>query len=65
MSSSTATTSVQSGQAVVPRGGIQTGAGGTATTFAETGPSPVLVGLGGLLAVLLLGRGVLLARATR
>ncbi len=55
---------VQAGQ-VVPRGGVQTGGGGTATSFTGDGPSPVLVGLGALLAFLLLGRGARLAHARR
>jgi hypothetical protein len=58
------TVAVQAGQ-VVPRGGVQTGGGGTATSFTGDGPSPVLVGLGALLAFLLLGRGARLAHARR
>jgi hypothetical protein len=58
------TTGVQAAQ-VIPRGGVETGAGGTATTFTNDGPSPLVLGLGALLAFLLLGRGVRLAHARR
>jgi hypothetical protein len=56
------TTPVHSAQ-VIPHGGVETGAGGTATEFTEAGPSALVLGLGALLAFVLLGRGVRLARA--
>jgi hypothetical protein len=63
-SSRSSATVFEAGQ-VIPRGGVQTGGGGTATSFTDDGPSPLLVGLGALLAFLLLGRSVRLAYARR